>query len=661
VSFVGNTIITNNVDINVGQHNNGNKDTDKLLNIRQLIKGVCHSRNITAKKLCYGVCTESYFSEFINKGKYISKLMLDLFLQRLGINECDFENYLLKKEYKTFNMCHEIIFLIEKKDINNAKLRIEEFRDATKNIDKLHERFVLLMEARIMQLNNEDSEKTYFKLKDAVEITVQNFENMSLDGLLIGYNELFFMIECLSYKEKAYNCKSVQMKYNEILNYIQDSNIDNNGIKLDSIIKARLYSKLACLLAQKQISNNKYIALLGNCNKSILHLQKSTKLFFVEEIIENKAIALNNIINTYENKERKTDDDIRRRSSYIYMKERNEKEKELFSMLFKKYNLSEEPYHWYPLNHSREIYSVGEIIKIRRKMFGMSIEDLAVKANISMKTLERIESNGINPYSYTIKNIFMALGILGESQAYVFDCSSYEAYELEKKLSHLIDSDKYEEAYEILEEFKRNIDLSNKLNKQYLGHKETVVLSKIKKINNDDILMRFISSLELTLSKDNIFSDTKKYFTKREIMLIYNIALAYKKKGKNEDAFKWLAWCENYYENFNLDISTYIITYELVMTLYASLQGDVGNYDKSDEIAENIMSESLKCRRGRFIGRLIYNEAFNFKKKFEANKRDMQPHEIYLYKDKIEQALVISRFMDDKLLENFLKNKLVEI
>lgn|GEM_PF-1360574 len=657
------TVNTKNVEKNIGivHNNNDNKDTDKLLNIRQLIKGICNSRNITAKKLCYGICTESYFSEFINKGKYISKLMLDLFLQRLGINEGDFENYLSKKEYKTFNMCYEIIYLIETKDIQKAKVKIEEFRDATKNIDKLHERFVLLMEARIMQLQNEDFEKIYFKLKDAVEITVHNFENISLRGLLLSYNELFFMIECLSYKEKSYNCESVQKRYNEILNYIQDNNIDNKEIKFDGIIKAKLYSKIACLLAKKQISNNEDILLLKNCNKSILHLQRSSKLYFVEEIIENKAIALNNIINSYENKESKTEDDIRGMNSYINLKVRNEKEKKLFSMFFKKYNLIEEPYRWYPLNHNREIYSVGEIIKIRRKMFGMSIEDLAVRAKVSMKTLERIESDGINSYSHTINNIFIALGILGESQAYVFDCSNYEAYELEKKLSRLIDLDKYEEAYKILEEFKNNIDLSSKLNKQYLGYKETVILRKTKRIDNDDALNIFTKALELTLTEDMVFSNIKKYFTKREIMLIYNIALIYEEKGENEDAIKWLAWCENYYDNFNFDISTYIITYELVMTLYASLQGDVGNYDKSDEIAEKIMRESLKCRRGNFIGRLIYNEAFNLKKRIEADKREMQPHEIYLYKDKLEQALVISQFMDDKLMENFLKNKLVEI
>ena len=648
-------------DIDIIHNNNDSKDTDKLLNIRQIIKGICHSRNITAKKLCYGICTESYFSEFINKGKYISKLMLDLFLQRLGINEGDFENYLLKKEYKIFNMCYEIIYLIEGKDIEKAKIKIEEFRNATKNIDKLHERFVLLMEARIMQLQNEDCEKIYFKLKDAVEITVYNFENISLDGLLLSYNELFFIIECLSYKEKAYNCESVRKRYNEILNYIQDSDIDNKEIKFDGIIKAKLYSKLTCLLAKKQISNNEDILLLRNCNKSILHLQRSSKLYFVEEIIENKAIALNNIINSYENKEIKTEDDIRRMNSYINLKVRNEKEKELFSMFFEKYNLIEESCHWYPLNHSREIYSVGEIIKIRRKMFGMSIEDLAARAKVSVKTLERIENNGINPYSHTIKNIFIALGILGESQAYVFDCNSYEAYELEKKLSRLIDLNKYEEAYKILGEFKKSINLLSKLNEQYLGYKETVILRKTRKIDNDDALNRYTKALELTLTKDVVFSNMKKYFTKREIMLIYNIALIYEEKGKNEEAIKWLAWCEKYYDNFNFDVCTYIITYELVMTLYASLQGDVANYDKSDEIAEKIMNESLKCRRGKFIGRLIYNEAFNLKKRIEADKKEMQPHEIYSYKDKLEQALIISQFMDDKLMENFLKNKLVEI
>lgn len=636
------------------QDNNDSKDADKLLNIRQLIKNICKDKNITAKKLCENICSESYFSEFINKGKLISKLMLDLFLQRLGLNEGNFEYYLSSKEYEILNIRYEIIDLIKRKEIKNAKKQIDKFRLTVGEMDKLHERFVLLMEARIMELEGEAYDKIYFTIKEAVKKTVPDFEDGSFSELLLGYDELFFIIDCTNYRDKIYNDDISQKIYNEIINYVEKSDFED-------ITKANLHAKTGCLIARRNFSNNENMVLLKNCNKAINYLKRSTKLYFIEEIMENKSIALNNIINSYESKEIKSENDLKFLNLYKNTYEANEKERRFFCELLKRYHLSTELYGWYPLNHNREIYSIGEIIKLRREMLNMSIANLSEITGISEKTISRIENRENNAYSHTIKNIFMALGILGESQAYVFDCSNYESYQLEKKLSRLIDLNKYEEAYEVLELFKRNINLLSKLNKQYLGHKETVILRRTKKIDNDDALNRFIKALELTLTEDIVFSNEKKYFTKREIMLIYNIALIYEENGKNKEAIKWLAWCEKYYDNFNLDISNYIITYELVMTLYSSLQGDIGNYDKSDEIAEKTMHESLKCRRGNFIGRLIYNEAFNLKKRIEDGKKEMQSHEIDLYKDKLEQALAISQFIDDKLIEKFLKNKLAEI
>lgn len=642
-----------NIYSKIVQDNTGIMNENKLLNVRKLIKNICKDKNITAKKLCENICLENYYSEFINKGKAISKLMLDLLLQRLGINEGNFEYYLSKKEYQILNIRYNVIDLIERKEIQKAKIEIEKFRVVIDKMDKLHERFVLLMEARIMQLQNESYEKIYLTLKDAVEKTVPGFENRSLDKLVLSYNELFFMIDCIHYKEMVFN-KGEEQFYLEIINYIEKKDIDN-------IIKAKLYAKTVCIIAKRYLLDNKNMILLKYCNKAINYLIKSSKLYYIEKILEYKSLALRNMINTYESKGDKYEIDIKCLNIYKNMYKVNENERRFFCELLERYNISKESYGWYPFNHYNEIYQIGSIIKLRREMFSMSVADLSKISNISEKTIYRIENDENNSYSYTIRNIFNKLGILGEGQVYVFDCSNYKAYKLEKELFHFINSDKFKEAYETLEEFKKNIDLSSKLNQQFFIRKETIILHSLNMISDDEAIHRFSRALEITLPLDSIFSDTKKYFTNLEIMLIYNIALIYKENKDNKNAVKWLKWCDSYYDKFKFDISTYIITYELVMTLYQSLLGNMGNYDKSDEIANKIMYQSLKCRRGGFIGRLIYSSAFNMKKKIEVAMNKMQSHEISKYKSKLEESFMISKIIGDNEMVNFLKNKLLEI
>ncbi len=630
------------------------------LDIRQIIKNTCKEKGVKAKDLCEGICAESYFSEFINKGKSIGKLMVSLFLQRLGLDDGSFEYYLSTEEYELANMRHNIVDMIEKKAIYEAENEIKTYESLTDKGDKLHKRFILLMKARLMQLNDEDAIKIYEKLKEAVEITVPNFEiKQSIEGLILGYNELFFIIECLNFREKMYSYKQprdklLQKLYYEIINYTEK-------IDFDGIIKARLYSKMSCIIAKKLLSRKKYKAVLENSDKAITYLQESAKLYSIEKILKNKSLAFEAIINSYENKKTMLENDMKQLDLYKDKYKENELQRKTICELFEKFNLSIEPYEWYPIDDDRELYSIGKIVRLRREMMNMTRAILSEDIFISEKTIARIERGEINPYLSSVKNIFERLGILGEFQIYVFDCKSYKEYKLEKSLSNLIVLGEYEKANEVLKKFKKSIDLSSRLNQQYLEHKETLIEHSLGSLTDEEAIERFTEALELTISIENIFSDTNKYFTKGEIGLINNISLIYKQRKDYKNAMKWLGLFENYYNNFqsDFDLRVYIITYEFTMRLYASLLGDMELYDKSDEIIQKTMYEALKCRRGRMIGRLIYSEAYNMKKRIEAEKIEMQPHEICLYKDKIERALIISNIINDNVMQEFLKNKLM--
>jgi len=612
-------------------------------------------KKIKLRNLCKDICSESYLSEFLNNDKSIGKFEVDLILQRLLISTEDFENYIPSKDYDNYMTCYKIVNLIEKKEYKKAEKEIEEYENTIGKKDKLQQRFILIMKSRIMQIKKANNKLVYKTLLEAVRKTIPEFEHESINYLIFGYDEVLTMIECMKFREKVYNDSKSQEFYNEMLKYIDKNNFD-------SIIKAKLYPKLVCLVAEKHLINKKYEFLLKKCNQAIKYLQKSFRLYFIEGILKYKSLALEGIIASYEDVINMTEKDIKK---YNKLKEEfleNEKLSNFISELFRVNNLSSELLEWYPSNYNRELYSLGMIIKIRREMLGMTQEKFSYGI-CDVTTLSKLERGITIPHPKKAKKLLARAGLFGEFQMFIFDCCNYEAYELQMQLSNLLNLTKFEQAYETLQKFKGKINLSSRVNKQYLGHVETAILNNLNSaliaISDEEAIKRYKKALEVTIKEEYIFSDKIKYFTKRELLLIFNIILTYEKSEDYRNAMKWLLVLESYYNNLGFDLSNYITTYELFMRLYVELLGDIGNFEKSTKISEEAIYQLLRCGKGRFIGAFIYCTAWNIKKRIE-NERKMQVHEIDLYKNTLEKSLTMTCIMDIseeyKIIKSVLKN-----
>lgn len=617
-----------------------------MISIGYLIKNICNEKGITARRLCDGICSTSYFSEFTKNEKSVNKLISELLLQRLGLFEGNFENYLSEKEFNKFMMRNKIISLIEKKEIQKAEKEIEEYEKIVLKKDRLERRFKLLMEFGIMQIKNngKDSqqlyEKIYLTLKEAVKITVPIFEDFPIDECILGYNELYFILKCIMFREKVYSdCKS-QILYNELIEYIKNSDLDYS-------MKARLYSNAVCLAAKTQILNKEYELVIKNCDLAIEYLNKSSKLYFIEELMKNKGLALKALINLYDDKASISKSDMKKLNLYKNILIKNEKKRELITKVFEKYNLSSEPSKWYPYNGNEDFCSLGETIKKRREMLNMSQFELSEDIYDTV-SISRIETGLSAPYPKKSKMLLKKLGIFGEFQIYDFECNGYEAYKLEKEMSYLLTLKEYKRAYDILQKLKEKIDMSSNLNQQYFGYKEASILNNLKIISEEDTIDRYIKALEITVSTKKIFSDTtKKYFTKREKALIYGIGLSYKKLEDYENSDKWLSLHNDYHNNF--DKNCQFITYEEVSAVYESLVADMKKYEKSYDTIEKSIYESLKCRGDGLIGRLVYSPVWGIK---ERTDNKTQNSGLLLDRDEIEKALVINALSEAGFFKN---------
>ena len=633
----------------------------EITSIGKLIKSICIKKGISYKKLCRDICSESFFSEFIQGKKSINLLMLDLIFQRAGRSEDDFQIFLMPKEYKIVKIRFQIIDLLDKKEVKKAKQEIEKYKKFIGKNDKFHDRFLLIMEARIMQIQNEDkdcpkvNEKIYLTLKKAVEKTVPGFEDKeSFEGLVLAYSEMFFMVDCIKFRKKVYNDGKSQKFYKKIIDYIEKSDFDY-------INRAKIYPKVVCLVAKNELLNNEIDYIKEKCDIAIDYLRKSQKLYFMKEILETKSNIIKVEINSIKSNLSTLENIFENLDKLEIDLIENEEYREFLTELFNKHNLSQEPFEWYHHNHVREVYNFAEVIKRRMDMKGVSIEELSKITGYDIKTIKRVASEENAVYPNTAKKILKGLGMFEELQMYAFDCDSYDIYKDEEELSDLVFRGKYDEAYKIFKKFKKKINPLSRVNQQYFGQLETLIQYKLERITYKSAIKKYIKALEITLPKHNIFSYTKKFFTKIEITLIYNISMLYSDNGDNENALKWLKVFNDYYEKFDFNLSNYIITYELVMSGYESVLGDIGEYKKSDEICDNLLRESLKCRRGAFISNCLYSPVWNMKDRIEKNKEKMQSQELALYKDRVEKALMINCIMNNEVNINFLKDKLKKI
>lgn len=603
-------------------------------------------KNISVKSLAEGICTQSFLSSIENGEKDASKLMLDFLLQRLGVSEDGYESYLSRSKYKSIMQRYTILGLIENKETLKSRKALDLYIKDYGNENKFHMQFILHIESRLLILEGNDCKSAYEKVRQAVLLTVPRIEKTKLSNLVVGFNELFLIIEYFRLKSQVFNNISIDKEYEELIEYIENS-------KCEDLIKAKLYPKVVCLVCKYWIYQNEYEKMLFHCNKSIEYLQSSGKLYFISDILKNKSLALKNIIN---HNKYKTEE-----KSYKLIEFENEYKitiewKNIIDELFLEYNVTNEPYEWYPYYSSKEIYFIGDVIRRRRNMLNMSQEELS-NGICSAVTLSRIENGSTSPHPKIARNLLKKLNLSGILYSAGIISDDYETHKMCDKLDDYIILRKYDEAKKLLETISTKLDISDPINKQYFMYKQILIFKNLDMVSQEDTLKKFKEALLVTLPRYIFFKDTCSYYTKIEIMIMINIAIILEKLGNIAEALKLYESIEFYYNNIINDISNHIIIYELFIANYESILGNIGMYEKSNDLIEKIIVENLKSRRGSFIVNFLYSKAWNTKSSVEQ-KREMQPWDKDLYIKELKKSYIISCIMNNKTLGEFIKSKI---
>ena len=237
-------------------------------------------------------------------------------------------------------------------------------------------------------------------------------------------------------------------------------------------------------------------------------------------------------------------------------------------------------------------YYVGDIIYKRRNMLGMSRNELA-KGICSTRTLLRIENMQADAQWSIISELLGRLHLPMQICRGDLVTSDFKLIMDKKRLTKLDDNEEYDKADEILRRIKDRLDLSIKMNAQFINMFDCLRQYRTLKIDKQTFEEDIWKILAITgITKKNVF-DPKGYYTWIEKNVFYHIA----KNKKLIKEFGSYAYEMYYKAEKAIDFSHY----EMNMELFARQTEDSGEIEKAMKIRRKIMIDLLKNNRPIFL------------------------------------------------------------
>lgn len=556
--------------------------------ILRLIKEKCKLDGITQKQLCLGICDAAYISRCISQNIEMDKLMLDALMQRLGMSVRSYKYILRDSEYRYFTIREKIRMCIRERKTEEANKIVEkyiEMQEEMKGAKKLHYQMALLLRSYVLEQENADVTVQMQNIDEAINCTIPKCSVSELSRFLLSEAELLLLtrkamlLENMGKDEDAYS-----LYYN--LHEIQKGKTYSTG-ELTYIFVVVDYHLSKICLRKQEFYSAKRIA-----EESIENLSRNNKFLFVAELLEIiSALA--------------KDECTGEKETYNY---------ELIKKLILKYMPDWNPDTYYPLYREFSVYSFRKMIVQRRKMLGMTQEELSIKCCCDIATIERMEQGIVDTQSDIAYQILNTVGLPLEKSFYLLQTSSYEVKEKYLESTVAINANRLTEAKNLLNEIRESIDMSLVSNQQVMDFEECIIRHKENTVSEEDRIDELLRILNRTLSTEAIGKYDDIILYGNELELLRNIAMCYEKAGKAEIGIKLLQWARNGYFKEKSVGEEAITSYLVISKLLESMYANKGEFEKANQILGTCIPKVIKQNIAGAVPQFIYDKAWNMLK-----------------------------------------------
>lgn len=580
--------------------------------IGKIIENERTKRGLSVNDVCNGICSAAVCSK-LESGEYAGGIhILRALCQRLGINSDRCGTYLPQAEYDEMMDRLYILENIKDGSLDMAQKNIERYKASYKNIP-LNNQFILFMNGRIAELDGKFVEGLELYAA-ALHVTMPEYENLeNLSCITIYEAYMFFGIARIS--AKLGNTEAACRIYKLLISYCEVSGAEKWN--LVCIYPKAVCELAACVGLQNMTVEDKRDK-LECCISALDMLKETARLYYIRPLLTNiielndslndnvKELACNNVegdvCGAIRDNIKDTNKSTVKNIAYDTLSCRELLE--CVDELFRKYKHERELFEWYPYYVDSGFRCVNQLIDERRRMHGMSIEELA-GTNQSARNVQRIVKGQISPSYRTSKELLDKLGLKGVLRSDVIVADNLEAYRLWDELQRNIAKCDYSYAKMLLVQLKSMLDTSIEINCIMMEYLK-IWLEMLKDKTN---VPQDMPKLEKLLPFKICEIGNYKYIIKHErlILTTYIAFMGTLKKYESIPCYENMT----VWEEDDLSKKMFAGIFENLSSRYANFYGNVGNYAESNEIADDGIRIELECERMQSLNTMLYCIAWN--------------------------------------------------
>ena len=562
------------------------------------INGLRKEKECSLRQLCEGLCSHGTI-EAMEKGEWEpDKLLQDSILERLGIAAEDYVHGLGCMDYERWldrmHILHSITFCRP----DRAEELLEEY-GRKYDIGRRHERqFWLAMKAQARRAVGCPREELYGLFREALGLTVPEWESASLDGHILSVKELNLLLEAEHYRKGGERAG----RYREIVEYIVHSGFDGLGM-------AKIYPKavyfLCRAMAQAGEEEQDSGLMLRHSGRAIEILREHGRMYYLWELAGLRGKLARERAEELEYRGRRD-----KSESMRGLCREMEEWAQALEAAYAERGVPKETFEFCYLYVMRGECGVNDVIGIRRRMLGLSQRQLC-QGICAEKTLRRIEKRESAPHKAIAVQLMERLGLPAELTQTELATSSRAARQMMTGLRNAVNAGDSEEAERLRQRIRELVPMEILCNQQVIQNKEVLSKWMQGKMDDREYLAQMQAVLELTLPYEAFLQGGRIYLTRTEQACILNRMDALE-KGSAE----WLACATRLEEIYRFYIDEEVWEgdwnmYEFAMGNVGSGWGDVGEYDKADYYDEIILEGCLRFRRMVSIHRCFYDRWWN--------------------------------------------------
>lgn len=610
--------------------------------IGMLLYNERNRQNVGRAELCAGLMSEGNLCRIETGRREPDSSTLTRLTDRLGMVFEDEGTYLFYNDYREWKRRWEIINSIENNDLSRAYELIDEYKS-------IYSRNVVRMQfAKVMQIQCEakrgaDDDEIAMLYGEALRLTIPDIAVKNLKHLWLSVDELNIVLEYRFRTENVRNADECITMFEDILTYMENPRFSTSA-------RAKIYPKTVVYMYRKLMSGKDVdevfstvlcktlVKLYLYCEKALDFLRDDAVRYYLAEILEIRRAFLVHGFG---------DEDVDE------VKHQTEEWLDALHSLCREYGISEYMEDCCYLYKENTVYNIGDVIRDRRTMLGIKMEELAEQQwSCALKTLCRLEHNRVNTHHDIAEELLEKLGLSAGYQRMGIITDDRRAIELYGKWKHLCNEFKYEECREVLAELEVLLP-KNLVNEQFIEWAKVSVAYWLKEIDTEEIINKLCNIVEKTIKFEELMTAESIFLSNNEELILYTISTKYKFNKDKDKALKFIQPIYNKLKSYGeADRQKYIRNVELYMSYAASLLGSMGEYDESDKISKNVIKAQLQYGRIHMVHNNLASMAWNL---YEVNGDKKA------YSDSLYQCMLWSQLRKDNYFEDRYKDRMLQL